>query len=82
MFAQRLSVEEKRGIAEQLSEEELTIFDLLTKPKMDLTNVEEREVKKVAKQLLDTQARETRPRLEETTDYKSGGSADHRNAAR
>jgi type I restriction enzyme, R subunit len=53
-FAQRLSDEEKRGIAVQLTEEELAIFDLLTKPEIKLTNVEEREVKKVAKQLLET----------------------------
>jgi type I restriction enzyme R subunit len=52
-FAQRLSEEEKRGIAEQLTEEELTIFDLLTKPEIKLTQGEEREVKKVARQLLD-----------------------------
>ena len=48
-FAQKLSEEEKRGIAEQLTEEELTIFDLLTKPEIVLTKTEEREVKKVAK---------------------------------
>src|ERR1035437_5733007 len=53
-FAQRLSEEEKRGIAEQLTEEELTIFDLLTKPEVKLSKAEEREVKKVAKQLLAT----------------------------
>jgi type I restriction enzyme R subunit len=53
-FAQKLSDEEKRGIAEQLTEEELVIFDLLTKPEITLTNTEERAVKKVAKQLLET----------------------------
>jgi len=57
-FAQKLSDEEKRGIAEQLSEEELTIFDLLTKPEIKLTQSEEREVRKVAKQLLETLKRE------------------------
>ena len=31
VFASRLDAEEKRGIAEQLTEEELVIFDLLTK---------------------------------------------------
>ena len=44
--------------AEQLSEEELAIFDLLTKPEIKLTQAEEREVKKVAKQLLETLKRE------------------------
>jgi type I restriction enzyme R subunit len=57
-FTQKLSEEEKRGIAEQLTEEELTIFDLLTKPDVVLTRAEEREVKKVAKDLLDTLKRE------------------------
>ena len=31
-FTQKLSEEEKRAISEQLTEEELAIFDLLTKP--------------------------------------------------
>jgi type I restriction enzyme, R subunit len=53
-FAQKLTDEEKRGIAEQLTEEELAIFDLLTKPEIKLTKTEERDVKKVAKQLLAT----------------------------
>jgi len=53
VFAKRLSVEEKRGIAEQLNEEELVIFDLLTKPEIDLTDKERAEVKKVAKTLLE-----------------------------
>ncbi len=53
VFAKRLDAEEKRGIAEQLSEEELIIFDLLTKPEIDLTDKERAEVKKVAKTLLE-----------------------------
>src|SRR6266487_1806585 len=57
-FAQRLSDEEKQGIAEQLSEEELAIFVLLTKPEIKLAKAEEREVKKVARQLLETLKRE------------------------
>jgi len=52
VFAKRLDVEEKRGIAEQLNEEELVIFDLLTKPQVALTDSEAAEVKKVAKLLL------------------------------
>jgi type I restriction enzyme R subunit len=51
-FTQKLSEEEKRAISEELTEEELTIFDLLTKPDPVLTKAEEREVKKVAKELL------------------------------
>src|SRR5205814_5575796 len=57
-FARKLTDEEKRGIAQQLTEEELAILDLLTKPEMKLTAAEEREVKKVAKQLLETLKRE------------------------
>lgn len=57
-FTKRLSEEEKRGIAEQLSEEELVIFDLLTKPDMKLSKAEEIEVKKVAKELLETLKKE------------------------
>jgi type I restriction enzyme, R subunit len=51
-FAGRLDTEEKRGIAEQLTEEELVVFDLLTKPNVTLTSEETAEVKKVAKSLL------------------------------
>jgi type I restriction enzyme R subunit len=57
-FAQKLSEEEKRGISEQLTEEELVIFDLLTKPEIKMTKAEEQEVKKVAKDLLATLKRE------------------------
>ena len=51
-FTKKLNAEEKRGLAEQLTEEELVIFDLLTKPEMTLTPAEELEVKKTAKTLL------------------------------
>ncbi len=51
-FAQALSAEEQRAIAEQLTEEELVLFDLLTRPEMRLTAKEERAVKKVARELL------------------------------
>lgn len=53
-FTERLSDEEKRGISERLTEEELVIFGLLTKPEVKLTKSEEAEVKKVAKTLLET----------------------------
>ncbi|MDO8872286.1 MAG: DUF3387 domain-containing protein [Methanoregula sp.] len=53
-FARDLQEEEKRAIKENLNEEELTIFDLLTKPSMKLTKREEDDVKKVAKELLET----------------------------
>ena len=38
LFAKRLDAEDKRGLAEQLTEEELVIFDLLTKPEIILTD--------------------------------------------
>lgn len=57
-FAQALNEEEKRGIAEELSEEELALFDLLTKPEPKLTKRQEIEVKKVAHELLETLKKE------------------------
>jgi len=53
-FVKELSVEEQRGVAEQLTEEELALFDILTKPEFDITDKEEEEVKKVARMLLQT----------------------------
>ena len=53
-FAQELNLEDKRAISEKLTEEELAIFDLLTKPDITLTEKEKHEIKKVAKQLLST----------------------------
>ncbi len=57
-FAQDLEVEDQRAIAENLTEEELAIFDLLTKPEVNLTKQEEKEVKQVAKELLENLKRE------------------------
>jgi type I restriction enzyme, R subunit len=53
-FTKDLKTEDKRAIAENLSEEELAIFDLLTKPQIELTKSEELEVKQVARELLQT----------------------------
>lgn len=57
-LAQELTEEEKRGISENLAEEELAIFDLLTKPDLKLTGKETNQVKKVAKELLGSLKRE------------------------
>jgi type I restriction enzyme R subunit len=57
-FAQKLTEEEKRGVAEGLSEEELALFDILTKPEPKLSPKDEVEVKAVAKSLLETLKRE------------------------
>lgn len=51
-FAQDLTEEEQRAARENLSEEELAIFDLLTQPEPKLTDKEKDQVKKVAKELL------------------------------
>ena len=51
-LSQSLTEEEQRHVREHLSEEELTIFDLLTRPGPDLTLQERDEVKKVAQDLL------------------------------
>ncbi|TWT81201.1 Type I restriction enzyme [Planctomycetes bacterium CA13] len=53
-FVKELSEEEQRGVAEKLSEEELALFDILTKPEIDMTAKEKKEVKKVARMLLQT----------------------------
>ncbi len=50
-LAKDLSKEEQRSIEENLSEEELAIFDLIKKD--DLNPEEEEKVKKVAKELLE-----------------------------
>ena len=52
LFAQELTEEEKRGVSESLTEEELALFDLLTKPDPKLTKGEEAEVKNVVRELL------------------------------
>ena len=53
-FVKSLNEEEKRALREGLSEEELALFDILTKPNPGLTKKEEAEVKKVARTLLQT----------------------------
>ncbi len=53
-FAEALSDEQKRHIQENLSEEELAMFDILIKPEMELTDKEKQQVKKVARYLLET----------------------------
>ncbi len=57
-LAKDLTAEEQRHIAEQLSEEELAVFDLLIKPAPELTAKERSAVKAVARELLATLKRE------------------------
>lgn len=51
-FSRTLSEEENRHVRENLSEEELTVFDILTRPGPELSTEERNEVKKVTKALL------------------------------
>ena len=53
-LARELNAEEQRAIAEQLSEEELAVFDLLTRPAFNLTEAEKNRVKGISRQLLET----------------------------
>ena len=53
-FAQGLDEEERRGLGEQLDEEELAIFDLLTRPRIDLSDADRAKVKATARELLAT----------------------------
>ena len=48
-----LSQEEQRAVLEDMSEEELAIFDLLTQPEPELTDEERKTVKAGAKRLLE-----------------------------
>jgi type I restriction enzyme R subunit len=57
-FARGLNEEDQRAIGEQLSEEELAVFDLLTKPEMKLSAKDQRKVKQTARELLETLKRE------------------------
>ena len=54
----KLTDEEQRGISENLSDEELAVFDLLLKPAVELTKDERESVKEVAQGLLQTLRRE------------------------
>jgi len=51
-FSKTLKEEERRSVAETLSEEELTIFDILTKPAIKMTDQDKKKVKAVARDLL------------------------------
>jgi type I restriction enzyme R subunit len=53
-FTRKLQEEEKRSISENLSEEELAVFDILLKPKVKLKNKDEQQVKNVARAMLQT----------------------------
>jgi len=54
VFARSLNEEEKRGVGEQLNEEELALFDLLTKPWIEMSATDREKVKATARGLLAT----------------------------
>jgi type I restriction enzyme, R subunit len=51
-FTKDLNDEEQRHFRENISEEELAVFDILTRPGPDLTHAETESIKKVCKDLL------------------------------
>ncbi|MBN2106412.1 MAG: type I restriction endonuclease subunit R [Deltaproteobacteria bacterium] len=51
-FAQSLNEEEQRGVGEQLNEEELALLDLLTRPRINMSNTDHNKVKTTARTLL------------------------------
>lgn len=51
-LSNELDEEQKRAVQEDLSEEELAVFDLLTKPAIELTKKEREQVKEVAVSLI------------------------------
>jgi type I restriction enzyme R subunit len=53
-FTDGLKEEDQRAIAESLADEELAVFDLLTKPHIQLNTEERDQVKKLARELLAT----------------------------
>jgi type I restriction enzyme, R subunit len=52
-LSRNLNEEQERHVREHLSEEELVIFDILTRPAPELSDAERAELKKVAKDLLE-----------------------------
>jgi type I restriction enzyme R subunit len=52
-LSRNLSAEQERHVRENISEEELVVFDILTRPAPDLSPAERAEIKKVARDLLD-----------------------------
>jgi type I restriction enzyme R subunit len=51
-LSRNLSEEQQRHVRENMTEEELVIFDILTRPAPELSDAERTEVKKVARELL------------------------------
>ena len=54
VFARSLNEEEQRAVGERLSEKELALFDLLTKPRIQMSKADREKVKATARGLLAT----------------------------
>jgi type I restriction enzyme R subunit len=52
VFVGELTEEDQRAVSEQLTEEELAVVDILSKPEIDMTEKERKQVKLVARTLL------------------------------
>ena len=63
-LSRNLSDEQHRHVRENMTEEELVIFDILTRPSPELSPEERNEVKKVAKGMSEGQLRDfaTKPK--------------------
>ena len=53
-FTQNLDEEDQRGVAQQLDPEELAVFDILTKPRVEMSDADCEKVKATARELLTT----------------------------
>ena len=79
VWSRHAQEEETRHVREQLTEEELVVFDLLTRPGPKLTTDERSDVKKVARQLL---GKSGRAELRPADDPSSAGTGSKRNSTR
>ena len=57
-FIQELNQEDQRAIAENLDEEQLAVFDLLIDPDLILSDKDQKKIKKIAEDLLNTLKKE------------------------
>ncbi len=58
LFTRSLEGEEQRALAEGLTDEQLAIYDIITRPGPELTEAEKKEIKRVAEELLATLKRD------------------------
>ena len=81
-FAQSLNEEEQRGVGEQLNEEELALFDLLTKPQIEMSDADREKGEGHGPGITGhAQGGETGARLAQTSAGPRRGAGDHRETA-